>query len=138
MDRGEQAVNFHHKGYNCAQAVACAFADKTDLDIKTLFRLTEGFGSGMADTYGTCGAVSGAVVIIGLLNSTGHINGAPYSKAETYKIVKNMIADFRAKNGAAICRDLKGIDTKKVLRSCDGCIEDSVNILEKTIDSRHL
>lgn len=138
MSRAEQAINFHHKGYNCAQAVACAFADKTDLDVKTLFRLTEGFGAGMADTYGTCGAISGAVVILGLLNSTGNIDEEPYSKAETYKIVKSMIADFRNKNGATICKDLKGIDTKKVLRSCDGCIEDSVNILEKTIDSRQL
>lgn len=132
MDRVERAAMLHHKGYNCAQAVACSFSDKINVDEKTMFKLTEGYGLGMGDTYGTCGAITGAVAILGFLNSNGNLDG-PYSKAETYKLVKKMTALFRNKNGATICRDLKGIDTKNMLRSCDGCIEDAVTILEKML-----
>lgn len=135
MNRQEKATSLHHKGYNCAQAVACSFSDRIQIDEKTMFMLMEGYGFGMGDTYGTCGAISGAVAVISLLGSKGNLDG-PYSKADTYKAVKTLTADFRVKNGATICRDLKGMDTKIMLRSCDGCIEDAVTILEKMIDDK--
>ena len=40
---------------------------------------------------------------------------------------------FLEKNGSIICRDIKGVDTGKVLRSCDGCIEDAAQIIEETL-----
>ena len=36
--RQQQAAQFHAMGYNCAQSVACAFADKVDLDKVALFK----------------------------------------------------------------------------------------------------
>ena len=47
MNRCEKAVENHHKGCNCAQAVACVFADKSGYSEDELFRLTEAFGGGM-------------------------------------------------------------------------------------------
>ncbi|WP_196591530.1 C-GCAxxG-C-C family protein [Pectinatus frisingensis] len=132
IDRIERAAGNHNKGYNCAQAVACAFVDKVDMDEKSLFRVSEAFGFGMGDSYGTCGALSGAAIIIGLLNSSGNLDG-PYSKADTYGIVRRISQLFREKNSTTICRKLKGMDNKKVLRSCDGCIEDVVSILSKIV-----
>lgn len=132
MNRTEKALALHHKGYNCAQAVACSFADKLPIDEKTLFKFMEGYGLGMGDTYGTCGAISGAVAVLGFWNSAGNLN-APYSKRDTYSIISKLTAAFREKNHASICRDLKGIDTKKPLRSCDGCVEDAVSILENML-----
>lgn len=58
--RAEQAIAFHDRGFNCAQSVVCAFADKTGLDETTLFRITEGLGLGMGCMEGTCGAISAA------------------------------------------------------------------------------
>ena len=45
--RQQQAAQFHAMGYNCAQSVACAFADKVDLDKVALFKVTEGLGLGI-------------------------------------------------------------------------------------------
>lgn len=45
------------------------------------------------------------------------------------KVVKEMQEAFLEKNGSIMCREIKGVDTKKVLRSCDGCIEDAVRML---------
>lgn len=128
MNRVEKALEYHKKGYNCSQSVACAFCDKTGLDEKTLFQVMEGFGFGGGDAQGTCGAVAGACAVLGLIISTGNLD-APDSKANTYKLAKELNEKFRAKNVSTICKDLKGIETKKVLRSCDGCIEDAAQIL---------
>lgn len=128
MSRVDKALEYHHKGCNCAQAVVLAFADKYDINAEEAFKATEALGFGGGDSYGTCGAVSGMAVALGLINSSGHIE-KPDSKADTYKKIKELNAQFRQKNGSTICRDIKGIDTGKVLRSCDGCIEDATRIL---------
>ena len=64
-ERQQQAAQFHAMGYNCAQSVACAFADKVDLDKVALFKVTEGLGLGMGGMNGTCGAISAAAVLAG-------------------------------------------------------------------------
>lgn len=40
---------------------------------------------------------------------------------------------FREKNGSTVCKELKGIESGKVLRSCPGCIEDMVRIAVKAL-----
>ncbi len=126
--RVECALENHRKGYNCAQSVICAFADKTDLDEQLLFRLTEGMGLGMGGMEGTCGAIAAAAVLSGLKGSTGNLE-APDSKGRTYKDSRACLAAFKEKNGSVICRDLKGVETGRVLRSCDDCIADAVEII---------
>lgn len=132
MNRAEIASNYHDKGYNCCQAIVCAFADKTGLDEKELFKISEGMGLGVSDTYGTCGAVTGMALVMGMVNSSGHLD-KPDSKASTYKKVRELNENFRQKNGTTICRELKGIETGKVLRSCPGCIEDAALILAEAL-----
>lgn len=127
MDKhAERAVALHKKGYNCAQSVACAFADELGMDEKEVFRLMEGFGLGMG-CMGTCGAVSGMTAIAGMRSSDGNTE-KPGSKKTSYKAAKEMIRRFEEKNTSIICREIKGVDTKKVLRSCDGCVEDAAEI----------
>lgn len=133
MTKKELAISLHDKKYNCAQAVACAFADDLQIDKETLFKLCEGFGLGMGCTYGTCGAISGAVMLLGLKNSDGNLD-APATKAATYQLSRELVEKFQEKNHATICRELKGIDTKTVLRSCPGCIEDAVEIVEEILN----
>ena len=53
----EQAMAFHDKGYNCAQAVACSFCEEFGIDQETMFRVSEGFGLGMG-MMDMCGAVT--------------------------------------------------------------------------------
>ena len=132
MNRVEKAANYHQKGYKCAQPILCAFCDKLGLDDETAFKVSEGLGLGVSDTYGTCGAVTGMALIMGMVNSCGDLE-APVSKADTYKKVRELNDIFRKKNGSTICRELKGIDTGKVLRSCPGCIEDAAKILSEKL-----
>lgn len=128
MNRIEKALENHKKGYNCSQSVACAFCDKVDMDEKTLFQVMEAFGLGGGDMQGTCGAVAGAAAIAGMIHSSGNL-ASPDSKQNTYKIAKEMNAKFREMNGSTICKEIKGVETGKVLRSCDGCIEDAAKIV---------
>ena len=50
MNRAQKAAEYHQKGYNCAQAIVCAFCDKVGLDEKTAFKVSEGLGLGVSDT----------------------------------------------------------------------------------------
>ena len=65
----EKAAQNHQKGYNCAQAVACAFSEEMEIDETIIFKMMEGHGLGMGCMEGTCGAVTAACVIAGAKNS---------------------------------------------------------------------
>lgn len=125
----ELAIANHDLGYNCAQAVACAFCEELGIDEATLFKACEGFGLGMGGMECTCGAVSGAIMVAGFKNSTANLNGEK-SKAATYQITKEMVNAFVGKNGSMLCKELKGIETGKALRSCPGCIKDAAELIE--------
>lgn len=129
MTRYEIAVENHKKGYNCAQAVLCAFSDKLGLDEDTLFRLSEAFGGGMGGTQGVCGAVSGMVFVAGALKSKGTEALPETGKKESYAFAARLMREFEERVGSAICADIKG----KCLLSCDGCIEEAVRILEENL-----
>ena len=60
MDHAEKARALFLEGYNCAQAVFCAFEDLTGLDRETSARLASSFGGGMGRMREVCGTVSGA------------------------------------------------------------------------------
>lgn len=132
--RVEAARERHARGFNCAQAVACAYADQVGLDEKTLFAVCEGLGRGMGGMEGTCGAISGACVLAGLLSSDGDIRN-PKTKGSTYRLSKELLERFGSMNGSTVCRELKGIGTGKPLRSCDGCVADATEIAGEVLFS---
>ncbi|WP_368133095.1 C-GCAxxG-C-C family protein [Collinsella bouchesdurhonensis] len=122
-----QAAAYHKQGFNCAQAVACSLAPALGFDTDTAFRILEGFGAGMGGMTETCGALSGAVAILGLLNSEGMEN--PTTKRHSYKLSREAAARFKDKNTTTICRELKGVGSDAgPIRSCPGCIDDAVEI----------
>ena len=131
-ERIKLADELHRKGYSCSQAVAVACADLVDVPKETLFRATEGFGAGMGTMDGVCGALTGGLLIAGLKNSSGNLD-APKSKAATMKISKAMLTSFRDKSGSIICRELKGVDTGKMLCSCPDCIKHGVEVVEENL-----
>ena len=122
-----QAAEYHARGFNCAQAVACTLAPAVGLDPETAFTLTEGFGAGMGGMTETCGAISGAVAVMGFVMSDGMEN--PKTKGQTYKLSREIAKRFGEKNTTTICGTLKGIGSDQgPLRSCPGCIDDAVEI----------
>ena len=104
------------KEMNCCQAVLVAFADEAGRSEEDLLRLGSGFGSGMGTMEGTCGALVGAIMVSSLLSEKGAAMAA--SRA--------IMPRFKELCGATICRDLKGIDTGKVLCSCENCVRIAV------------
>lgn len=130
----ERARLLNEQGYNCAQAVACAFLDQVSMDEKSLFAVMEGFGAGMGGNDATCGALSGAVAILSLLNSKGDVGSA--TKASTYALVEPVITEFAALNKSLVCKDLKGNESGMPLRSCPLCIEDAVRLAVQAIRQR--
>lgn len=131
-----RATERHERGYNCAQAVACAFAERLGVEEKVLFRATEGIGLGMGGMQGTCGAASGACVVAGLANSTGNLE-RPDSKASTYAISRRITDRFAHEAGAVRCADLKGVGTGKVVCPCPRCVElGAIIAQEEVFDAR--
>lgn len=132
--RIEETIKKHDQGYNCAQAVACTYCDLVGVDEETMFKMTEALGLGMGGMNGTCGALTGACVLAGMKRSTGNLE-KPDSKAESYKLSREMVGQFKEQNQSVICRELKGVDTGKVLRSCQDCIMDAAAIAERVLFS---
>jgi C_GCAxxG_C_C family probable redox protein len=141
MGKAEQAVALHGQGCNCAQAVLCAFAKDLELDEQAALRIATGFGGGMGRTGGTCGAVTGAYMVLGL--ARGMNNPEEKSKKDcTYTLVREFAERFREKQGAVGCRELLGVDigTEEGLRrahernlfatKCNTLIRDAVRVLQ--------
>ena len=129
-DRIEKAVELRNtKGYNCAQAVLCAYADLYGLDEKTARKIAEGFGSGMGGMGETCGAVTAAFMLIGLKNGS-ELPGDKSSRPATYKQIREIADSFKEKAGSVLCRELKGNGGRPVY-SCPDCIRTAAELIEK-------
>ena len=129
MTKQEKALEYHKKGYNCAQAVSCAFCEEFGIKEEDMYKISEGFGLGMG-MMDTCGALTGLFMLIGLKNSGG-IENAGKTKADTYMKTREYAAKFREINGSVYCRDLKGIETGTVLAPCSKCITDAGALAEE-------
>ena len=69
IERAQQMRNNTDRHYNCAQAVLLAFADKLDMDEEQMYALTSHCGGGLRHG-GTCGAVVGALMVLGAKGKT--------------------------------------------------------------------
>lgn len=111
MDRAERARELFYAGYNCAQAVFCAFQDLTGLEAEGAARLASSFGGGMGRLREVCGTVSAALLVLGLLRGYADPTD-PEAKAAHYHRVQEYARRFREKNGSILCRDLlAGVET---------------------------
>ncbi len=126
--RREEAVRRRMSGYNCAQAVLCTYADQCGLSEEDLYRISEGLGGGLGCCDGTCGALNAAVMLAGLKYSSG--DPERLTRGTTMGIASAMTKKFREQAGALRCRDLKGIDTGKVLCSCPDCVRIACDLAE--------
>ena len=116
-ERAAKAADLKTAGAcNCSQAVVKVFEDKLPLDDETLMKLTAGYAAGMGCLEATCGALVGAVMTAGIL--TDGVGTPRYSK--------EILAKFQQKCGATICKELKGVDTGKVLCECPECVRNAV------------
>ncbi len=113
MSKAKQAVDFFFEGYGCCQSVVAPFAQRYGLSTETALRLGAGFGGGMGRLRMTCGAASALVMLTGLEH--GQTRGADREgKAECYRVVQQLLEEFRQKNGSLICAELLGEACKDI------------------------
>lgn len=106
--RVHRAVDNFMQGYGCCQSVVAAFADLYGLDDNMAKRVAAGFGGGVGRLRMMCGAVSGLVILAGL--DCGQTEGNDREgKSVCYKVVQELLAQFKEVNGSVICADLLGL-----------------------------
>ena len=104
-NHAEIAEQLFIKGYNCAQAVFCAFTDVTGFDVDTSARLASSSGGGLGRLREVCGAVSGAALVLGTLK--GYDDPADLeAKKQHYELVREFADRFKEKHTSIICREL--------------------------------
>lgn len=102
--RAEKARELYLEGYNCAQAVALAFADLTGTDVETVKLASAPFGGGMGRLGEVCGAVSGMLMTLSFVRRRDTLDAR--EKAALYNEERVIAERFRTRAGSILCRDL--------------------------------
>ena len=119
----ERAVDYYSRNFNCTQGVFTTYAIEHGFDEKLALKLATNFGGG-ARKGEMCGAVSGALMVLGLLY--GHSESDDLdAKAKAYAMAEEYMNRFIKKNGSVVCRELLGHDLSKP--------EEKAVILEKNL-----
>ena len=130
MNKLDLAMDFHQQGYNCAQAVALPFCEEMGLDAAVVKQGMEGFGAGMGGRTQTCGALSGAIFVAGMLSASPT---DPATKMSTYGVCAKMSENFVAHCGSGVCEVIKGLNGGEMLCSCNECIAHGVKLVEEML-----
>lgn len=105
MDHSTLAAQLFLDGYSCSQAVMAAFCDLTGMDRTTAVRLTAPFGGGIGRMREVCGAVSGMMMVVGLLYGF-ELSQDRDAKTAHYHLVQELAEQFRQEAGSIICREI--------------------------------
>ncbi|MFZ0925607.1 MAG: C-GCAxxG-C-C family protein [Halobacteriota archaeon] len=144
MTKANDAVTLFQEGFTCSQAVLSVFAEDFGLDRDLALRISQGFGAGIAYTDDICGALSGAVMVIGL--RYGRIRADDTAaKEKTYAVVREFLREFKSRHGSVACTGLLGYNlsdpqqvaevkkNKVVMARCPAFVRDAVKLVEKVV-----
>lgn len=109
--RVQLGIDYFKQGYNCSQSVALAFADRYDIPVGLMARLSASFGGGIGRMRETCGAALGMFMLAGLEVATEEANQE--AKKHNYEVVQRLAADFREQTGSIICKELLGLNKQR-------------------------
>jgi C_GCAxxG_C_C family probable redox protein len=109
MTRAREATECFESGFSCSQAVFAAFSEGLGLNREKALSIAQPFGGGIARLGSTCGAVTGALLVIGLKYGRKRPDDDA-AKEKTYELVHEFIRRFKAAAGSIICRELIGFD----------------------------
>jgi C_GCAxxG_C_C family probable redox protein len=145
MSKVETAVTDFRSGYSCAQSILRTFGEELGLDKDICRKLGSGFGAGMGRMGLTCGAVTGAFMVIGL--KYGYIKPDDLdSKIITRELINEFKDKFVARNKTIVCNELIGLDIStpdgfaefkrrenELYDICSKYVKDAVEILEEIL-----
>jgi C_GCAxxG_C_C family probable redox protein len=109
MKKTDLAVSALRGGFNCAQAVCTAFCEELGLNKEAGARAACALGAGMSRTAKVCGAVSGALMVIGLRHGSSK-SGEEEKKVKSYAAGKEFLQWFESKYGSINCPELINVD----------------------------
>lgn len=144
MSRVEEAVACFKEGFICSQAVLSAYSVQLGLDCDTALKIADDFGGGMGRMGETCGAVTGAFMVIGLKHGRTAVEDVQAHET-TYGLVNEFVRRFKSRNGSVVCRELLSCDisTPEGLQSarqqnlfamiCLGYVRDAAEIIEEIL-----
>jgi C_GCAxxG_C_C family probable redox protein len=143
MNHVQKGVQLFNSGFNCAQAVLAAFSEDLGLDALTALKLGSGFGGGIGCSGEVCGAMTGAVMALGLKYGSGQVVDKA-AKYELYRKAKMLADEFRLQCGSLYCRDLLGFDLSTpegqaiagqpgAFERCDGFVNIAAELLEEML-----
>ncbi len=142
--RADLAVSRFKEGFSCSQAVLSAFSDAFGLDLYLSLKISQPFGGGIAHRGEMCGAVSGALMVIGLKYGRTKAEDIK-AREKTYEVVREFLNRFKEIRGTFICRELLGynLDTEEGYKKaeeeklfetlCPKLVQQSAEILESLI-----
>ena len=143
MTKIEEAVAYFKAGFSCSQAIMAAYGPTVGLDRDAAIKIASGFGGGMGRMSETCGAVTGAFMVLGL--KYGAASTDRQAKETVYALVREFAARFKECHGSLLCRDLLGCDLstpeglalsqekKLSLTVCPPYVETAATILEEML-----
>ncbi len=109
MDWTEDTLDAFGDGFGCSQALVSVYGQKFGLDRKTALKISAAFSCGLGRMGLTCGAVTGALMIIGLKHGRT-LRFDILSREKTDALAKKFILQFTARHGSTQCKDLLGCD----------------------------
>ena len=139
--KAEAAVACFQEGYNCSQAILSTYCEEFGLNKKTALQIACGLGAGMGRLQETCGAVSGAYLLIGLKYGK-YLKEDDPAKEKTYALVQEFSRLFLERNGTTNCREILGVDFlngdkaiagERVKTICPEMVKDASEIIEQII-----
>ncbi len=135
------------EGYNCAQSVLACCGQQFGLPKETAIKVAQAFGGGMGRTGNVCGAVTGALMVIGLKHAVK--NGQDIStKQLAHRLAQEFLSRFKAHHGSLLCRELLGCDISteegfKLIHDkelnktiCTKLVKDASQIIEDLLSSK--
>jgi C_GCAxxG_C_C family probable redox protein len=144
MTRVARALSMFKKGFACSQALLATYGEPFGLDRDTALRVSAPFGGGMCRMGETCGAVTGALMVIGLKH--GNVEAKDKnSRNKTYELAETFVRRFKERNATVNCSRLLGCDisTREGLREarekklfktvCPKYVRDAAKIIEQLI-----
>ncbi len=143
MDKDLKAEVFFLEGYACAQSVLMAYAEELGLDMETAKKISSTFGGGMGRLRKTCGALTGAFMVIGMKYGNTKPKDME-TKLGSYAMVRQLAEKFKEKHGTTDCKELliKYANKEAVKERahhkiiCHKLVKDAVNILEEVIEKK--
>ena len=102
----ENAVFTFEQNFNCSQSVFSAFAGRFGIEPQAALKLASPFGGGVARLGGTCGVVTGALLVLGLARGADQ----PSGKDAIYQLSQEFMQRFEQEHGTLLCRELLDFD----------------------------